>query len=159
MASFSACGRSLFPTSPARVRHESHAPLDIGALELVKEGEMGAEKARLYGLVKDQVIEHWSNAGIDIEEDEVHSIVTDSLSICAVDVAEIYSPHRFSARVAEFIFGPASRPTWRSSRKMGRHGIYQTQRTSRSWKGSRRSRTPSCSRGLPRARSLARYAL
>ena len=80
--------------------------LDVAALELVELGELTAEKAELLRQVRDQVSGHWASAGMDITGEEVESISLKALQLGAVDVAEVYSPHRFSARAAEFQLRP-----------------------------------------------------
>ena len=80
--------------------------LDVAALELVELGELTAEKAELLRQVRDQVSSHWASAGMDITGEEMESISVKALQLGAVDVAEVYSPHRFSARAAEFQLRP-----------------------------------------------------
>ncbi|CAK0893091.1 unnamed protein product, partial [Prorocentrum cordatum] len=80
--------------------------LDVASIELVELGALTRAKAELLPLVREQVSGHWASAGVDIADEEVDSIALSALQLGAVDVAEVYSPHRFSARAAEFQLRP-----------------------------------------------------
>ena len=92
--------------SPTLGRYATALALDVAALELVENGEISESKAGLYQLVAEQVSSHWTNMGCDIKDYEVADIATRALQLGAVDLAEVYSPHRFSARASEFQLRP-----------------------------------------------------
>ncbi|CAK0882435.1 unnamed protein product [Prorocentrum cordatum] len=87
-------------------RHMRVLALDVASIELVELGVLTRAKAELLPLVREQVSGHWASAGVDIADEEVDSIALSALQLGAVDVAEVYSPHRFSARAAEFQLRP-----------------------------------------------------
>ncbi|CAK0892530.1 unnamed protein product [Prorocentrum cordatum] len=87
-------------------RHMRVLALDMASIELVELGVLTRAKAELLPLVREQVSGHWASAGVDIADEEVDSIALSALQLGAVDVAEVYSPHRFSARAAEFQLRP-----------------------------------------------------
>ncbi|CAK0809617.1 unnamed protein product, partial [Prorocentrum cordatum] len=79
---------------------------DLAAQPAPALGVLTRAKAELLPLVREQVSGHWASAGVDIADEEVDSIALSALQLGAVDVAEVYSPHRFSARAAEFQLRP-----------------------------------------------------
>ncbi|CAK0811643.1 unnamed protein product [Prorocentrum cordatum] len=87
-------------------RHMRVLALDVASIELVELGVLTRAKAELLPLVREQVSGHWASVGVDIADEEVDSIALSALQLGAVDVAEVYSPHRFSARAAEFQLRP-----------------------------------------------------
>ncbi|CAK0805504.1 unnamed protein product, partial [Prorocentrum cordatum] len=87
-------------------RHMRVLALDVASIELVELGVLTRAKAELLPLVREQVSGHWAGVGVDIADEEVDSIALSALQLGAVDVAEVYSPHRFSARAAEFQLRP-----------------------------------------------------
>ncbi|CAK0857259.1 unnamed protein product [Prorocentrum cordatum] len=87
-------------------RHMRVFNLDVASIELVELGVLTRAKAELLPLVREQVSGHWASAGVDIADEEVDSIALSALQLGAVDVAEVHSPHRFSARAAEFQLRP-----------------------------------------------------
>ncbi|CAK0839220.1 unnamed protein product, partial [Prorocentrum cordatum] len=87
-------------------RHMRVLALDVASIELVELGVLTRAKAELLPLVREQVSGHWASVGVDIADEEVDSIALSALQLGAVDVAEVHSPHRFSARAAEFQLRP-----------------------------------------------------
>ncbi|CAK0798213.1 unnamed protein product, partial [Prorocentrum cordatum] len=87
-------------------RHMRVLALDVASIELVELGVLTRAKAELLPLVREQVSGQWASAGVDIADEEVDSIALSALQLGAVDVAEVYSPHRFSARAADFQLRP-----------------------------------------------------
>ncbi|CAK0864353.1 unnamed protein product, partial [Prorocentrum cordatum] len=79
---------------------------DLAAQPAPALGVLTRAKAELLPLVREQVSGHWASVGVDIADEEVDSIALSALQLGAVDVAEVYSPHRFSARAAEFQLRP-----------------------------------------------------
>ena len=81
----------------------SGAQLPLSALELVGAEELAASKARLLALVEGQVERHYRAEGYDdISSAEVLELAALGLQLGAVDLAEVYSPERFTARCSEF---------------------------------------------------------
>ena len=79
---------------------------DIGSMEVVESGEMTALKAELMSLIRTQVSNQYRKHELDVDKATLESIASLSLELGAVDVAEVYSPHRFSARAHEFQLRP-----------------------------------------------------
>ena len=80
--------------------------VDASSLEAVESGALTAWKAELLGIVKQQVRGAFRTSGVDVSEGEVNKIALMSVEVGAVDIAEIYSPHRVTARAAEFGLRP-----------------------------------------------------
>ena len=79
---------------------------DIGSLELITSGTLTAHKAEMMGLVKHQIRNQFRTNEVDIGEAEVCNIARMSIEIGAVDLSEVYSPHRVTSRASEFGFRP-----------------------------------------------------
>ena len=90
----------------SRGRYQHALSLDAASLEVVEDKGLTAAKAKLYGLVREQVEDHWVSMDIPITLEEVKGIALKALQIGAVDLAELYSLHRYSARAAEFQLRP-----------------------------------------------------
>ena len=69
---------------------------------MVEDGVLSASKAEIMALVKSQIEKQYRRYKLDVTADEVDCIAATALEMGSVDVAEIYSPHRFSARAEEF---------------------------------------------------------
>ena len=92
--------------SAAAAPGSAAAYFDAGSREEVEAGALTEHKAEILDLVKAQVFSHFRHCGSDISERDAHNIALMSVEIGAVDVAEIYSPHRVTARAAEFGLRP-----------------------------------------------------
>ena len=69
---------------------------------MVEDGVLSASKAEMMSLIKSPIERQYRRYEMDVTADEVECIAATALEIGSVDVAEIYSPHRFSARAEEF---------------------------------------------------------
>ncbi len=91
---------------PAQSISETAMQLDTGSLEMDEDGVLSTSKAEMMSLVKSQIERQCRQYEMDVTADEVECIAATALEIGSVDVAEIYSPHRFSARAEEFQLRP-----------------------------------------------------
>ena len=89
------------------------AELGAAALELVEEEELTEEKAMIMTLVECQIRNHYAEHEMDISWTDLVDLASISVQLTAVDVAEIYSPARFTSRCAEFQLRPGFAPTWK----------------------------------------------
>ena len=101
-------GSGQNPVSPgAAAAINAATPMpDICSLEPVEAGVLTAWKAELLGHVKEQVRSQFRHCGVDASAGEINHIAELGVEIGAVDIAEIYSPARLTARAAEFGLRP-----------------------------------------------------
>ena len=79
---------------------------DLQSLEVVDRQILTGLKAELYGLVQHQLKEQYRLQEVDITSHQLDQIATMALELGAVDVAEVYSPGRFTERCKEFQLRP-----------------------------------------------------
>jgi len=86
---------------------DDSSSLSMASLEAIAEGIMSGYKAELLDDVKFQLANQFRMHGMDDTRlKDVESIASMAVEIGAVDVAEVCSPHRFSARAHEFQLRP-----------------------------------------------------
>ncbi len=78
---------------------------DVGSLDLVESGALTAHKAEIMGLAKLRIRNQFRACEVDISEAEVCSIAQRGARGGGL-IAEVYSPHRITARSSEFGLRP-----------------------------------------------------
>ena len=91
---------------PAQSISKTVMQLVTGSLEMVEDGVLSASKAEMMSSVKSRIERQHRRYEMDVTADEVDCIAATALEVGSVDVAEIYSPRRFSARAEEFQLRP-----------------------------------------------------
>jgi len=109
--------------STVPMEDESQANVSsLMALEVIEEGRLSEEKAELLDHVRFQVANQFRRHNLDdVSLKEVDNIATLAVEIAAVDIAEVYSPHRFTARASEFQLRPGFAADLEELRPDGEH--------------------------------------
>ena len=79
---------------------------DAGSLGAIQDGTLSTLKAELLSHVRVEVENLFRRCGVDATWKEVGSIALASVELGAVDVSEIYSPHRVTAMAQKFGLRP-----------------------------------------------------
>ena len=79
---------------------------DVGSLESIDTGSLTSFKAELMSHIRSRVQDVFRVNCVDCDSGSLNSIAQMCVELGSVDVAEIYSPHRVTARASEFGLRP-----------------------------------------------------